>query len=147
SWHRLPGRSQRALHRSREPPQSGWRTHGMRSAALAIMIVSVANFACSESPRTAVSSACQPTRGQSLPPTAGDGAAGWSIRLGPGGDVAGSPESDAIAQRGMPLTVSGVVYGHDCTMPVAGARMHVWQADADGRYGPGRTDGGAYCCY
>lgn len=71
----------------------------------------------------------------------------WSVRLGPGGDVAANAETIAIASRGQDLTVSGVVFKEDCVTPLPGATIHAWQVDSEGDYGPARDDGAIMCCY
>jgi catechol 1,2-dioxygenase len=39
------------------------------------------------------------------------------------------------------------VYAADCTTPLAGATLQVWQTDSDGVYGPGHGTGNLRCCY
>lgn len=51
--------------------------------------------------------------------------------------VEGAPERTILASEDEPgqrLLIEGTVYGPDCTSPVAGAVLDVWQADADGEY-------------
>ena len=67
------------------------------------------------------------------------------VRLGPGMELKATKRNVAAAHRGEPLAVTGVVRGEDCA-PLAGATVHVWQTNGQGRYGPivGDRD---RCCY
>jgi catechol 1,2-dioxygenase len=69
------------------------------------------------------------------------------LRLGPSAKLRGSARAAAAARRGQRLVVSGTVYAADCTTPLAGATLQVWQTDADGVYGPGHGTGSLVCCY
>ncbi len=70
------------------------------------------------------------------------------IRLGPGLRVKPSAAAIAASRRGQPLVVSGTVYAPDCTTPLAGAVVHLWQANGEGVYGPGpQGPGEVRCCY
>jgi catechol 1,2-dioxygenase len=40
-----------------------------------------------------------------------------------------------VAEPGVRLVITGVVYAADCTTPLADAMLEVWQADAAGAYG------------
>jgi protocatechuate 3,4-dioxygenase beta subunit len=97
---------------------------------------------------TAPGPACAVTRGQ---PSQGTGAVAPGtpsrIRLGPGGQLRRTPETAAAARRGQRLVVSGTVYAADCSTPLAGASLEVWQTNADGEYGPGQGTGDGRCCY
>src|SRR6266508_910787 len=54
----------------------------------------------------------------------------------------------AASRRGQRLVVSGTVYAPDCTTPLAGAVVHLWQANGEGVYGPGpQGPGEVRCCY
>jgi len=92
--------------------------------------------------------ACVPTRGE---PSQGTGAvaagAPSRARLGPGGEVERTPATVAAGRAGRRLVVSGTVYAADCTTPLAGASLEIWQTTAAGRYGPGHGTGDARCCY
>jgi catechol 1,2-dioxygenase len=85
----------------------------------------------------------QPAQGTA--PAAGD--APSRLRLGPSAELWGSAKAAAAARRGQRLLVSGTVYAADCTTPLAGATLQVWQTDADGVYGPGHGTGSLVCCY
>ena len=57
----------------------------------------------------------------------------------------GAPERTKIAdddEEGERLVIEGTVYGPDCTTPLAGVLLDVWQADINGDYHGG--DGGDY---
>jgi catechol 1,2-dioxygenase len=69
------------------------------------------------------------------------------LRLGPSAELRGSARAAAAARRGQRLVVSGTVYAADCTTPLAGATLQVWQTDADGVYGPGHGTSSLVCCY
>src|SRR6266508_3805365 len=70
------------------------------------------------------------------------------IRLGPGLRVKPSAAAIAASRRGQRLVVSGTVYAPDCTTPLEGAVVHLWQANGDGVYGPGpQGPGEVRCCY
>jgi protocatechuate 3,4-dioxygenase beta subunit len=92
-------------------------------------------------PAPATVTKCVPTAGQPAdhisPAAAGTPS---RVRLGPGMEL---PRTQATiaAGTGKPLVVAGVVRGQDCA-PLAGATVNAWQANARGRYGPGRS-----CCY
>jgi catechol 1,2-dioxygenase len=68
-------------------------------------------------------------------------------RLGPGMELRPSARAVAAGRRGRRLLVSGTVYAADCTTPLAGASLQVWQTTADGRYGPGHGTANLRCCY
>lgn len=68
-------------------------------------------------------------------------------RLAPGMEVPTTPESLAAARRGKPLRVFGQVVASDCTTPIGGATIQVWQTNGDGDYGPPGDDGHPRCCY
>jgi protocatechuate 3,4-dioxygenase beta subunit len=92
---------------------------------------------------------CAPTRGEAAAPpgervVAAD--APSRARLGPGGDVERTAETVAAGRGGESLVVSGTVYGADCRTPLVGASIAVWQANAEGEYGP-RQGTGESCCY
>ena len=96
----------------------------------------------------AAGATCRTTRGEPVQGTApGAPAAGWRIRLGPGMELAPSPTAIAAAQRGQRLLVSGTVRAADCSTPLQGAMVHVWQTNADGEYGPGHGTDQLRCCY
>jgi protocatechuate 3,4-dioxygenase beta subunit len=82
---------------------------------------------------------------QGTAPAAGD--APSRLRLGPSAELRGSARAAAAARRGQGLLVSGTVYAADCTTPLAGATLRVWQTDADGVYGPGHGTANITCCY
>jgi protocatechuate 3,4-dioxygenase beta subunit len=70
------------------------------------------------------------------------------IRLGPGQRVKPSAAAIAASRRGQPLVIAGTVYAPDCTTPLAGAVIHLWQTNGDGVYGPGpQGPGEVRCCY
>lgn len=123
------------------------RIEDVRWIVLALVPTILSGVACSSGGARSAATTCQPTPGQSLSFGPSGTGNSWSIRLGPGGDVPATPANVAIAQRGQPLTVSGVVYRQDCKTPLRGATVHVWQTDAQGNYGPTRNVGGDVCCY
>jgi catechol 1,2-dioxygenase len=92
--------------------------------------------------------ACAPTRGEPAQGT-GEVAAGAPsrARLGPGGEVERTPETVAAGRAGQRLVVSGTVYAADCTTPLPGASLAIWQTTAAGEYGPGHGTGNDRCCY
>jgi catechol 1,2-dioxygenase len=99
-------------------------------------------------PATTARPGCSETPGepaQGPAPAAGD--APSRLRLGPSAELRGSAKAAAAARRGQRLVVSGTVYAADCTTPLAGATLQVWQTDADGVYGPGHGTGSLVCCY
>ena len=99
-------------------------------------------------PATTAKPACAVTPGapaQGTEPAAAD--APSRMKLGPAAELAGSAEAAAAARRGQRLLVSGTVYAADCTTPLAGATLQVWQTNADGEYGPGHGTGNLRCCY
>jgi protocatechuate 3,4-dioxygenase beta subunit len=92
--------------------------------------------------------ACVPTRGEAAQGTRTVAADAPSTgRLGPGGEVARTAETVAKGRDGQRLVVSGTVYAEDCTTPLAGASIEVWQTNAAGEYGPGQGTGDERCCY
>jgi protocatechuate 3,4-dioxygenase beta subunit len=62
------------------------------------------------------------------------------LELGPG---PGIPPSTAAGEK---LVIEGTVYVEDC-VPLPGARLEVWQTDANGEYGPGHGTNDMRCCY
>jgi len=91
---------------------------------------------------------CQPTKGQPSQSTGAVAAGAPSrARLGPGGELQRTPEALAAGRGGQRLVVAGTVYAADCTTPLAGATIEVWQTNAAGEYGPGQQGGGGQCCY
>ena len=117
-------------------------------ALTAIGVATILTMSGCSAEKSAAPSTCKPTPGR---PVQGSSALGagtpWSVRLGPGGEVPATVETIAIASRGQPLTVSGVVFREDCVTPVPGATIHAWQVNSEGDYGPARNDGGTTCCY
>jgi protocatechuate 3,4-dioxygenase beta subunit len=92
--------------------------------------------------------ACVPTRGEPAQGTRTVAADTPSTgRLGPGGEVARTAETIAKGRGGQRLVVSGTVYADDCTTPLAGASVEVWQTNAAGEYGPGQGTSDEQCCY
>jgi catechol 1,2-dioxygenase len=99
-------------------------------------------------PATTARPGCSATPGasaQGAAPAAAD--APSRLRLGPSPELRGSARAQAAARRGQRLLVSGTVYAADCTTPLAGATLNVWQTDADGIYGPGHGTANITCCY
>jgi protocatechuate 3,4-dioxygenase beta subunit len=91
--------------------------------------------------------ACQASRGQpSSDLEAVPSKTPWRVRLGPGDSLAPTPANLEASQRGRPLVISGRVLAADCATPVAGATVHVWQTNGDGKYGPSQG-GDLRCCY
>jgi protocatechuate 3,4-dioxygenase beta subunit len=92
--------------------------------------------------------ACVPTRGEAAQGTRSVAADAPSTgRLGPGGEVARTAETVAKGRDGQRLVVSGTVYAEDCTTPLTGASIEVWQTNAAGEYGPGQGTADERCCY
>jgi catechol 1,2-dioxygenase len=99
-------------------------------------------------PGTTAGPSCAVTPGAPAQGTAS--AAGGTpsrVELGPAAELRGSAAAAAAASRGQRLLVSGTVYAADCTTPLAGATLQVWQTDSDGVYGPGHGTGNLRCCY
>jgi protocatechuate 3,4-dioxygenase beta subunit len=93
---------------------------------------------------------CQPTSTPRASAETADPGPGTParIRLGPGLRVKPSAAAIAASRRGQRLVVSGTVYAPDCTTPLEGAVVHLWQANGDGVYGPGpQGPGEVRCCY
>src|SRR6266511_3429631 len=81
-------------------------------------------------------------------PTGAARASAETADPGPGLRVKPSAAAIAASRRGQPLVVSGTVYAPDCTTPLAGAVVHLWQANGEGVYGPGpQGPGEVRCCY
>ena len=105
--------------------------------------------AASGAPATgAAVAACRPTAGE-LGGQADPVAAGATPRvtLGPSERLAGSAAAVRAGRRGEPLVISGRVLAADCTTPVAGASLHVWQTNGDGDYGISGGSAEVECCY
>jgi protocatechuate 3,4-dioxygenase beta subunit len=99
-------------------------------------------------PAPAAKRSCTVTPGAPAQGTASAAATARSrIRLGPAPELRGSAEAAAAAGRGQRLLVSGTVYAADCTTPLAGATLQVWQTNADGEYGPGHGTDNLRCCW
>jgi protocatechuate 3,4-dioxygenase beta subunit len=91
--------------------------------------------------------ACKASRGRpssDLGAVASNGP--WRVRLGPGESLAPTPANVKASRRGRSLVISGRILAADCATLVAGATVHVWQANGDGDYGPSRG-GDVRCCY
>ena len=104
--------------------------------------------AAAPAPATTARPGCEVTPGapaQGTAPAAAD--APSRLELGPSPELHGSARAQAAAKRGQRLLVSGTVYAADCTTPLAGATLQVWQTDAEGVYGPGHGTGSLTCCY
>jgi protocatechuate 3,4-dioxygenase beta subunit len=95
----------------------------------------------------ATASGCNPTPGSAVggPDYVPEGAP-WQVKLAPGEELAATAENIAAGARGQRLIVSGRVLDTTCRA-LAGAAVDVWQANADGVYGPPRNDGGVTCCF
>jgi protocatechuate 3,4-dioxygenase beta subunit/polyisoprenoid-binding protein YceI len=65
------------------------------------------------------------------------------VTMGPGNGVTILPEPEVPEQ---PLVIVGTVYDEAC-VPVAGARLNLWQTNGDGVYGPGQDSNALECCY
>jgi protocatechuate 3,4-dioxygenase beta subunit len=116
---------------------------GMREIA-AVVLLALAGCTGGEPAATpsTTKAACRPSEGRDEGPAAAPADTPSRVRLGPGRDVAATPETVTRSRRGTPLLVAGVVRAEDCT-PLAGATMEVWQTDAEGLYGPAEQQ----CCY
>jgi protocatechuate 3,4-dioxygenase beta subunit len=96
----------------------------------------------------AAGAACRVTHGEPVQGTApGPPGAASRIRLGPGMELEPSPKAIAAARRGQPLLVAGTVRAANCSTPLQGVMVHVWQTNADGEYGPGHGTDHLRCCY
>jgi hypothetical protein len=89
--------------------------------------------------------ACLPTEGGGARVDPAPEGAASRVRLGPGMALDRSPSTLRGARIGKPLHVSGVVRDERCA-PLAGATVRAWQANGDGRYGPGSGER-MRCCY
>jgi protocatechuate 3,4-dioxygenase beta subunit len=124
------------------------------AAVILVVVAGLIALAGRDEPRepagtaTTTAEACVPTRGEAAQGTrtvAED--APSTGRLGPGGEVARTAETVAEGRDGQRLVVSGTVYADDCTTPLAGASIEVWQTNAAGEYGPGQGTSDERCCY
>jgi protocatechuate 3,4-dioxygenase beta subunit len=142
------------------PDRRGWGSHAPQRRLDAVLLMGVAVLGlvgCDPAPRdgTTTSStaagpgaACVPTRGEAAQGTRTVAADAPSTgRLGPGGEVARTAETVAKGRGGQRQLVSGTVYADDCTTPLAGASIEVWQTTAAGEYGPGQGTSDERCCY
>jgi hypothetical protein len=95
--------------------------------------------AASQPATTTAGEPCQPTGAARASAETADPGPGTParIRLGPGLRVKPSAAAIAASRRGQRLVVSGTVYAPDCTTPLEGAVVHLWQANGEGVYGPG----------
>jgi protocatechuate 3,4-dioxygenase beta subunit len=115
----------------------------------AILLATVLAAGCGGSDerrdRAAAKPTCAPTQGSAE--TVSLAAAGTPGRVtpGPGMGLKATKRTIAAAKRGKPLVVTGHVRGDDCA-PLAGATIHAWQTNGQGRYGPIRG-GRDVCCY
>jgi protocatechuate 3,4-dioxygenase beta subunit len=64
-----------------------------------------------------------------------------TVKIGHTSALTQSVISSDPSEQGERLVVTGTVFAADCT-PLAGAAIQVWQANAEGVYGPGDQ-----CCY
>jgi protocatechuate 3,4-dioxygenase beta subunit len=97
------------------------------------------------SDRAAAERVCKPTPGGGSKVTPAPGGAARTVRLGPGMELKATERNLAAARDGEALVVTGTVRGEDCAA-LAGATVHAWQTNGDGRYGP-RRGGRDVCCY
>ena len=86
------------------------------------------------------SSGLSPSNARCPPTPEGASAESASLTLGP------YPGVPASGNPGEPLVITGTVYDADC-VPLPDTRIHVWQTDGDGRYGPGHGTDDLECCY
>jgi catechol 1,2-dioxygenase len=129
------------LARGGEPPAT-------RSAPAPTATTTAVTAPAAPAPATTARPGCTVTPGepaQGTAPAAAD--APSRLRLGPSAALRGSARAAAAARRGQRLLVSGTVYAADCTTPLAGATLQVWQTDAEGVYGPGHGTANITCCY
>ena len=119
----------------------------MRRAAILLVIVAAGcGGSDAERPdRKAAKRTCTPTPGGGETVMAAGAATASRVRLGPGEQLKPTKRNVAAARVGMPLVVTGLVLGEDCT-PLAGATIHAWQTNGNGRYGP-VIGGQDRCCY
>jgi protocatechuate 3,4-dioxygenase beta subunit len=142
------------------PDCRGWGSHAPERRLGPVLLAGVAVLGlvgCDPAPRDgATSSSTAAGRGAACVPTRGEAAQGTRTvavdapstgRLGPGGEVARTAETVAKGRGGQWLVVSGTVYAEDCTTPLAGASIEVWQTNAAGEYGPGQGTSDERCCY
>jgi protocatechuate 3,4-dioxygenase beta subunit len=88
---------------------------------------------------------CEPTHGHPESVVTSAEGASSRVRMGPGMELKATKRNLAAAAIGKPMVVNGVVTGTDCE-PLAGATVHGWQTNGNGRYGPIRN-GQDLCCY
>lgn len=142
------------------PGSRGWgsRVSAWRLGAVLLVGIGILGLdGCDPAPPGgATSSSTSTGRGTGCAPTPGEAAQGSrmvaadapsSARLGPGGEVERTAETVAAGRGGQRLVVSGTVYAEDCTTPLAGASIEVWQTNAAGEYGPGQGTSDERCCY
>lgn len=142
------------------PGSRGWGSRVSAWRLGAVLLVGIGMLGldgCDPAPPDgATSSSTSTGRGTGCAPTPGEAAQGSrmvaadapsSARLGPGGEVERTAETVAAGRGGQRLVVSGTVYAEDCTTPLAGASIEVWQTNAAGEYGPGQGTGDERCCY
>jgi protocatechuate 3,4-dioxygenase beta subunit len=116
----------------------------VRRAAI-VLVVLAAGCGGSSEQRAATPKACVPTPGEGeTVMSSGEGTAS-RVRLGPGMELKATKRTLAAARIGKPLVVTGLVRGDDCA-PLAGATVHAWQTNGNGRYGP-VVGGEDRCCY
>jgi protocatechuate 3,4-dioxygenase beta subunit len=122
--------------------------------AIAIVLLSLLLTACGDGgsggastppARKAPKRECPPSIGHPEQVASAPSGTPSRVRLGPGMELEPTPANIAAGRGGRRLLVSGVVSGPDCA-PLAGATLNVWQTNAAGKYGPGRT-GSDRCCY
>jgi len=132
-----------------------WRWRATPAGRLAgLLSAGVVLAACAQPtaqhPTPKAAATAQP-RCQATPGHRGDNSPGMGpiaagrVALGPG--MALTPSPNLVAStRGEPLEISGVVYDQRCR-PLAGSRIELWQANANGAYGPPQGTGEIRCCY
>jgi protocatechuate 3,4-dioxygenase beta subunit len=119
----------------------------VRRAAILLVVLAAGCGGSDDEPRdaAAVKRTCEPTTAEA---TRVDPAAAGTpsrVKLGPGFELEPTKRTLAAARVGTRLEVTGVVRGDDCA-PLAGATLHAWQTNGNGRYGP-VVNGRDRCCY
>lgn len=118
---------------------------GMRSLLIALLLAA----ACTgpSSSQATPAAGCQPTPNTAIGgPDFVPSDAPWQVRLGPGKQLTATAENIAAGTPGQRLVLSARVLDTACRALV-GAAVDVWEANADGVYGPPDGDGGIRCCY
>ena len=107
----------------------------MRAATgVLLAVVGFVGLACSSESAAhsgATSTGCKETPGSAIGgPDFVPSDAPWQVKLGPGKDLAATPDNVTAAARGQRLIFAGRVLDRACN-PVAGAAVDIWQVNGD----------------